>query len=592
MLSLLLRTARRLFELGRPHRRLLWAAVAFMGILGLTTGTYAWLMGPALRYLLTGGEAGLGHLGLAFPSLTALPRETALWIFPGVVIVVGAVKGVGYLGQFYFVGLFAQRIVVTLRRTLFEKLLTLSPGQISERRTGDLLSRLLADVAAVEQAATYTVASWLRDSLSIVILVGVAVSLSWQLSIVALLVVPAAIIPAQRLTRLMLERTREGQSGLGELVGQVREGIGAVRTLQAFNAEAVECQRLHRRAEQIERSLRRAAWARGSIPGIMEVLAALAIAGILVWTASSSSVEPDALVSFLGALILLYQPAKDLGRVSQFAINAAVALHRVDELLGLPITVSRPVDAPAFESLQQEVSLESVSFSWGRSPALADACIKIPVGKVTALVGRSGSGKSTATAILLGLERPSAGLVRFDGRDAETLSLASQRSQFALVSQDPMLFSGTVRENLLVARPTASFDEIQDACRRARATEFVEALPLGYDTRLGERGVTLSGGQRQRLCLARALLSDATVLVLDEATSNLDSENEREVQVALDAAAHNRTVLIVAHRLSSVRRADHIYVLDAGRVVEEGTHEGLLARAGTYAGLWAAQTAS
>ena len=581
-----------LLALGRPHRGLLGVAFACMALVGLTTGAYAWLMGPALRFLLTGGVEGLGALAAVVPTSLAADREALRAAFPLVVVVIGALKGVGYLGQFYFVGLFGQRVVLDLRRQLFTRLLGLSPLQRSTRLSGDLLSRFTSDVAAVEQAATTTVASWLRDSLQIAILVVVAVALSWKLALLASLAVPFAIWPASRLTRSLLRRTREGQAALGTLAGQVHEGLGALRTLQAYEAGPAEAARFAVRTGQVRHALIRAGWSRAAVPGVMEVLASAAIAGTLGWATGASGVPPEALVSFLGTLILLYQPAKDLGRVSQFAVAAGTALERIGEILALPAAVTRPANAADLPPLSTAVRLEAVDFAWGERHALRGCTFELPAGQTTALVGASGSGKSTVASLLLGFQAPLAGRLTFDGRDAAGAALASQRAQFALVTQEPLLFSATVRENLLLARPDATPAQLEEAARLAQADTFIHLLPQGWDTAIGERGVTLSGGQKQRLCLARALLSGAPVLVLDEATSSLDPESEREVQRALDGLLGQRTALVIAHRLDTVQRAHAIVVLDQGRVVEQGTHAELLARQGAYARLWHAQHAT
>ncbi len=583
---------RRLLVLGRPHWRLLGLSFACMAVVALTTGAYAWLMGPALRFLLSGGREGLGLVERIAPQVATWPREKLLWAFPLVVIVIGAVKGAGYLGQFYFVGLFGQQVVVDLRRQVFTRLLDLSPTQLSRRLSGDLLSRFTSDVAAVEQAATYTVASWLRDTLQIAVLVVVAFALSWKLALLASLAVPIAVWPASRLTRSLLARTREGQAGLGTLAGQVQEGLGALRTVQAFNAEAAELSRFSRHTAVVERALSRAGWARAGVPGIMEVLASAAIAGSLAWAVASKAVEPDALVSFLGAVILLYQPAKDLGRVSQFALTAAAGLERLEELLSLRPPVAELPGAEPLPPLARALVVEDLGFAWGERPVLNGVSLTLEKGKVTALVGESGSGKSTLVTLLLGFERPAAGRIALDGRDVATATRASLRAQFALVTQEPMLFSATVRENLLVARPGASDEELAAALAVAQAEAFVRALPKGLDTPIGERGVTLSGGQRQRLCLARAVLSGAPVLLLDEATSNLDPESERDVLRALDTVLEGRTALVIAHRLSSIRRAAQVVVLEQGRVVEQGSHDALLATGGRYASLWRRQHAA
>ena len=317
----------------------------------------------------------------------------------------------------------------------------------------------------------------------------------------------------------------------------------------------------------------------------MEIFAACAIAISIAWAISSQAVTPDALVSFVAALGLLYEPAKNLGRVSQFAITAGVGLERINALLALP----EPAEgAQAVPTLAREIVLSDVRFSWpGGAEVLRGVSFTIPIGKVTALVSASGGGKSTLVSLLLGFEHASSGAITFDGVDVRAATHQSLRANFALVTQEPLLFSASVRDNLRVAKPEARDDELQAALQAAHALDFVNALPERLDTRLGERGVTLSGGQKQRLCLARAVLSGAPVLVLDEATSSLDSQSEAEVQRALDALLVGRTAIVIAHRLHTVQRADQLVVLEDGRVVEIGPHDALLAKRGVWARLWA-----
>lgn len=562
-------------------------ALAFsaMAVLGLATGAYAWLVGPALRFLLTGGASGLSWL----PGLRQVDRARALFLLPAALVLVALVKGLAYLAQFYWMGQFGQRTTAALRRSLFDALLAQSPVQLGNRLRGDLLSRFSADVRAVETAAIYTVGSYVRDGLQVLVLVGVALAADWRLALAALVCVPVAVLPVSALTRAVLRRTREGQTRLGTLAGQAQELLGGIRTVQAYGAEAAETRRFSERAGLLARALSRAAWARSAVPALTEVLAAGAVAGALAWAGTAAGVPPERLVSLLAALLLLYQPAKDLGRTTQFATQAAAASERLFEVLD---TVHPVADAPGARPappLQKSIALAGVEVDYGNRPALRGLDLTLPLGQVTALVGPSGGGKSTVVALLLRFVRPSRGVLLWDGEDMDGFTVASLRAQTALVTQDPLLFSGSVRENLLLARPSASDAEVQRAGELAHAGDFVRRLPQGWDTPLGEQGVGLSGGERQRLALARAVLRDAALLVLDEATSNLDPESERDVQQALREVLRGRTALVVAHRLATVVDADCIHVLDGGRIVERGRHGELLALGGAYARLWELQ---
>jgi len=582
------KSMRRLLGYASRHSALLSMSFACMTVLGLTTAAYAYLMGPVLRFLISGAKDGIANAIGFLPPLARMGSTDALWLLPLLIVGIGAIKGLAYLGQFYTMGVFGQRIAGDLRRDLFARLCRLSPVQLSKSLSGDLLSRFSSDVAAVELAATYAVASYVRDGLQILFLVAVALVLDWRITLAVLVMVPLAAAPVSRITQVFLRRSEEAQWQLGQIAGQVKEALGSVRAIEAFNAEDAALRRFEAEQTRYRVSVTRAAWARSAVPALMEVLAALAITGTLGY-AASRSVPPEHLVSLIAAVVLIYQPIKDLGRVGQFGIQAMVSGSRIFEILDAADPVLEPTGARNLSPLRGAITLERVSYSYGERRALVDLSLAIPVGKITALVGPSGGGKSTVISLLLGFDRPREGSIRFDGVDLAEATLDSARKNFALVTQEALLFTESVLENIRVGRPSASLQAVKEAAKIADADDFIRALPRGYETRIGERGVTLSGGQRQRICIARAILSEAPILLLDEATSSLDPSGEHEVQQALSAALPGRTALIIAHRLWTVAKADCIYVLEGGQVVERGTHTELLQAGGLYARLWTLQ---
>ncbi|HEY3445152.1 MAG TPA: ABC transporter ATP-binding protein [Myxococcales bacterium] len=584
-MSVLRRIARYL----AAERAALLGAAACMALLAATTAAYAWLIGPVVKFLVTGGAQGLTRAFAVFPSLASMDRAQALLALPAAVLVVAALKGAAYFGQFHLMGMVGQRVIAAVRRDYLASLLRQDAAFFATARTGDLLSRFSADMAHVERAVTYSTAAYLRDGLSVVSLAVLAFVLDWRLSLVAFVGVPVLAWPVSKLAKKLKRRASQSQESLGRLSAIVQEGLWGIRILQAYRLEERELARFDRENAKVLHAETKAAKARSLGPAVVELVSVAGLAAVLYLAAESvtrGAVDSERLVSFLATVAFLFQPARALGRVGQFVVQAIASGERIFAVVDRTPAVQSPAQAPALPPMEKKLALERVAFGYSQDRKVLDGLdLEVGRGEVVALVGESGSGKSTAALLALRFADPGSGAVTVDGVDVKQAQLGSVRRQAGLVTQEPLLFAGTVHENIAYGSESATRAEVEWAARIADAHEFVAALPQGYDTPIGERGVKLSGGQKQRVALARALLARAPVLLLDEATSNLDAQSEREVTRALGQALKDRTALVIAHRLSTVAGAHRIAVLKGGRIVEQGTHAELLERGGEYARL-------
>jgi subfamily B ATP-binding cassette protein MsbA len=497
--------------------------------------------------------------------------------------------------QTYYLAATGERAVAGLRRELFAKLLEMPPGFFADRRTGELTSRLTIDIGLVQGVMSHQLAEGLRQVLALSGAVIVLFIMQWRLMFTTLGVVPIVIASGFFFGRRLRRMTTNVQDQVAEATAVAEEAFSQIRVVQGFAQESHERERYGARIGSVIHSALARARSRAMFFGTLTFTAFGAVTAVM-WQGGrlvlADKLTPGALVQFLLYTVTI---AAAIGALTSFyaALQEATgAAARVFELLETPSPITDPLLPIRLEKVCGEVEFRDVTFRYHKNeggPTLEHLSLTIRPGEVVALVGASGAGKTTIASLLPRFWDVEFGAVLLDGVDVRDLALTDLRRAVGTVPQEPALFSGSIRENIAYARPNASDDEVESAARAANAHEFIMALPNQYNTVVGERGVKLSGGQRQRIAIARAVLKNPVVLVLDEATSSLDNESERLVENALEKLLVGRTTLIIAHRLSTVQRADRLVVIDKGRIVEEGTHAELLRKNGVYAKLFQLQ---
>ncbi len=561
----------RLWAVLTPHRSKLVIAMVAMVAVGGFNALQAYLVKPLLDEIFVHRDAHLLNL------------------LPLALLAVFFVKGIFYFLYSYFLEMVGQCVIRDLRTKVYAHIMDQPLSFFHTSTTGELISRIINDVSIIQGSVSYTLIRSLRDFCSVFGLLGVIFYMDWRLAFISLVFLPMAGAPIVIFGRKFRKISTNYQEKLGEATSQLHETIAGVSIVKAFCMENFEKKRFSKRMQEIMDVLLSETWYNSLSHPCIEMLAGIGMA-VIIWFGGNQVLQghstPGAFMAFLTALFMLYEPVKGVSKVNSNIQQGVAAAYRIFVLLDKK---ADSIEAPGtceMPPFRHSLEFADVCFSYSPEQQVINHLnFHVHHGEVLAVVGPSGGGKTTLTNLLLRFYDVSEGALLIDGVDIRTYTRSSVRRQIAVVTQQTILFNDTVRNNIAYGREECSLEELRAAARAAYALEFIEALPQGFDTVIGESGARLSGGQRQRLSIARALLKDAPILILDEATSALDNESEREVQQALENLMHNRTTIVIAHRLSTIQNADRIVVVKEGRLVEEGRHNELVELNGDYAQL-------
>jgi ABC-type multidrug transport system fused ATPase/permease subunit len=562
-----MRTYRRLMGFLRPYRRQLWGSLAFAwAAMGMTV-LIPWLIGRAVNAIESGHKPDLLPLALAILGAAILRL--------GLTVVRRVVAGKVSLA-----------VEFDLRQLFYAHLQRLELGFFDSQQTGQLMSRATVDLQAIRFFLGYGLIFITQNLLTITLASAVMIAINPVLALIALIPAPIIVFVASRYNRISRPALQEVQQRLAELTAEAEENVSGIRIVKAFAREEHQLHRFRRAVTRVFDQSIYSTRLQAFFSPLIGLLPQIGIALVLV--IGGREVIADSLslgdfTAFYTYLVMLAGPMRMLGVTMGMAQRAVASGNRLFEILDREPQIQSPPEAPALPEGGGRVQMRGVSLRYdGSVPALTDIDLEVEAGRTVALVGPSGAGKTSLVALIARLYDPSEGEVLVDGADVRSVEVASLRSEIAFVADDSFLFTASVAENIAYARPSASREEIEAAARRAQADDFIRDLPGGYETRVGERGLTLSGGQRQRVAIARALLADPRILILDDATSSVDATTEAEIKSGLREAMAGRTTFIIAHRLSTVSLADEVVVMDGGRIVDRGTHAELLDGCGFY----------
>lgn len=565
---------KRLFDLIKDNRMRLFLAMLCMLVMAAATSATAFLVKPVLDDIFFNKNIQM------------------LTLIPVAVIVIYLLRGFGMYGQEYLMSYVGQGIIRRLRNMLYDHIQDLPLSFFHAEKTGVLMSRITNDVNIIKSMVSTAVTSVLRDCFTIIGLTGVIFYRDWKLALYAIIILPVAFLPIVQFGRRVRRVSTGCQESMADLSSFLHETFSGNKIVKAFGMEPYEKQRFHEKTFSLFQLEMKAVIARSLSSPIMEFLAGLGIA-FIIWYGGYRVISGESTAgtffSFMAAVLMLYDPVKKLSNLNNSIQEGLAAADRAFDIIERKPDIQEidnPVDIPF---RPHSVSFENVGFSYDETPVLKHINLTVNAGEILALVGMSGGGKTTLVNLIPRFYDITHGVIRVDETDIRNASLKSLREQIAIVTQEPILFNDTISNNIAYGNPLAPFQDIVAAAKAAFAYDFIERLPRQFDTSIGELGSRLSGGEKQRLCIARALLKNAPILILDEATSSLDSESEMLVQKALENLMKGRTTFVIAHRLSTIGYASRIIVIVNGEIIERGSHENLMAKQGEYCKLYEMQ---
>jgi subfamily B ATP-binding cassette protein MsbA len=538
------------------------------------------------------GTACLYLIKPAFDDLIVKKNKEMLDLLCMALLVIFAVKGASLCGNAYLMSYVSQRIITRLREDVYNHIQCLPVPYLDKMKTGNLMSRILNDVGAVQYTLSESVTGIIKETFSVIGCVGIMFYMDWRLAIGAILIVPVAFVPVFKVGKMLRKTGAKVQQSMADISVIMHETIAGNRIVKAFGMEAYEKNRFRHENGRLLKHTMRAVIVRSVNSAAMEFLGGLGIVSIMLYGGYQiigEKMTAGNLLSFLAALISLYDPIKRLANIYSSIQQGLAAADRVYELLEQPTEIVDQPNAMILEPVRKHIEFRNVSFGYGSKPVLSGINFTVDAGQVVAVVGMSGAGKTTLINLIPRFYTITEGAILIDGIDIRDVTLASLRSRIAIVTQQSILFNDSFKNNIAYGDIRKSDDEIIAAAKAANAYDFIMKLPRQFETTVGEQGTRLSGGERQRICIARALLKDAPILILDEATSSLDSDSELEVQKALENLMRGRTTLVIAHRLSTIKNADCIITLANGKIVEQGRHSELMMLDSEYRRLYQLQ---